>query len=368
MQKTDLIATTDSAKIHDTDIIIVCVPTPVYEDRTPNLEPVKAACGAVAENLRGDGQLVIIESTINPGVCDETVLPILEKNGMKCGQDFYLAHCPERINPGDPKWNVENINRVVGGFDEKSLRLAVGFYESIIGGTVKPMNSLKEAEAVKVVENAFRDINIAFVNELAMSFSKLGIDVVNVIEGASTKPFSFLAHFPGCGVGGHCIPVDPYYLIEYAKGSGFDHEFLRLARKINSHMPQFAVARIQEALSEKGLDIKGAKVAVLGLAYKAGIDDYRESPSFDIIKELEKLGAEVVVYDPHVYDKSTVRNLEEALNFADAVVIATAHQVFKNLTPAELSSKNVQVVVDGRNCLDKKNFKDSEVVYKGIGR
>lgn len=368
LQTTRMEATMDATRLEEANIIIVCVPTPVYEDRTPNLEPVKGACQTVAQHLQ-KGQLVIIESTVNPGVCDETVLPILEKvSGLKCGQDFYLAHCPERINPGDPKWNVENISRVVGAYDEESLRLAVDFYESILQGEVKPMRSLKEAEAVKVVENSFRDINIAFVNELAMSFVKLNIDVVNVIEGASTKPFSFLAHFPGCGVGGHCIPVDPYYLIEYAKGNGFDHAFLRLARQINSQMPRFTVEQVQAALKEHNIDLKDAKVAVLGLAYKGNIDDYRESPALEIIKELEKSGAQVVAYDPHVYDQSTTRNLDEALGFADAVVIATAHQIFKDLTPDQLLTKNVKVVVDGRNCLKKKDFVDSELTYRGIGR
>ena len=183
----------------------------------PNLNPVKNAVSSIAPLLKKHA-LLIIESTVNPGVCDEVVLPLLEEqSGMKVGTDIYLAHCPERINPGDTKWNVENINRVVGASSKTGLKLAKEFYESIITGEVKAMGSLKEAEAVKIIENSFRDVNIAFVNELAMSFDKLGINIVNVIDGAATKPFAFMPHYPGIGVGGHCIPVDPYYLIEYAK-------------------------------------------------------------------------------------------------------------------------------------------------------
>jgi UDP-N-acetyl-D-glucosamine dehydrogenase len=223
LKNSSLEATTDFSRIKDVSIIIICVPTPIYENNMPNFEPVENACRSIAPFLQKE-QLVVLESTVNPGFCENIVLPILEKeSGLKCGKDFYLAHCPERINPGDKKWNIENINRVVGGFDETGLQKAIEFYKSIISAEIKPMASLKEAEAVKIVENAFRDINIAFVNELAMSFSRLNIDVVNVINGAATKPFSFMPHYPGCGVGGHCIPVDPYYLIEYAKKNGFKY-------------------------------------------------------------------------------------------------------------------------------------------------
>src|SRR3989338_9802325 len=222
LKNSSLEATMDFSRIKDVGVIIICVPTPVYENHLPNLEPVQNACKSIASHLQ-KGQLVILESTVNPGVCESIILPILEKGSeLQCGKDFYLAHCPERINPGDKKWNVENIPRVVGGFDEVSLQKAIAFYATIISAEIKPIASLKEAEAVKIVENAFRDINIAFVNELAMSFSRLGIDTVNVINGAATKPFAFLPHYPGCGVGGHCIPVDPYYLIEYAKDYGYN--------------------------------------------------------------------------------------------------------------------------------------------------
>lgn len=358
----------DYSKIQESSITVICVPTPVYANHMPNLEPVESASKGVALFLK-KGQLVVLESTVNPGVCESVVLPILEKvSGLKGGEDFYLAHCPERINPGDKNWTVENIPRVVGGLDEVSLRKAEDFYKSVISAEVKPMRSLKEAEAVKVVENSFRDINIAFVNELAMSFSKMGIDVVNVIDGASTKPFAFMPHFPGCGVGGHCIPVDPYYLIEYAKQNGFKHKFLSIARKINNQMPEFTVEQLAEGLSKKGIDIKGSKIAILGLAYKPDVSDRRESPSYKIINLLKKKGAEVATYDPYAREKSDSATLAEALSGAKGVIIATGHSAFKVLTPDEFLRNNVSVVVDGRNCLPKEKFAGSGLIYKGIGR
>jgi nucleotide sugar dehydrogenase len=360
-------ATSDFANIKSADVIVICVPTPVYEDHQPNLEPVVNACQSIAKYLKA-GQLVVLESTVNPGVCEEVILPVLEKNsGLKAGEDFYLAHCPERINPGDEKWTVANIPRVVGSLEENGLKRALEFYQPLINAEIKPMESLKEAEAVKVIENSFRDVNIAFVNELAMSFSRLGINVVNVIEGAATKPFAFMAHFPGCGVGGHCIPVDPYYLIEYARQNGFSHRFLSLAREINNGMPAFTVDMLIEKLNQKGIPISGAKVALLGLAYKPNIDDDRESPAYKILDSLKNQDMNVFAYDPYV-KKGSSSSLEEALNGAKAVIVATAHNEFKSLTPEFLKKNGVEIVIDGRNCLDKDNFINSGITYQGIGR
>lgn len=359
---------TDFSSVSNADIVIICVPTPVYGNHLPNLEPVIGATKGVAQFLK-PGQLIILESTVNPGVSENIVLPILEEmSGLKVGVDISLAHCPERINPGDSKWNVENIHRVVGCSDTEGLNRAAAFYESIITGTVKKMSTLKAAEAVKVVENSFRDINIAFVNELAMSFTKLGIDVVEVIDGAATKPFAFMAHYPGCGVGGHCIPVDPYYLIEYAKEFGFTHDFLMLARRINNGMPEFAVERLQDGLNEIQKSLKGSVVAVLGLSYKANIDDCRESPSFEIIKHLQDKGVEVRTFDPYVLDKSSHDSMDSVLAGADAVIVATAHQEFKAFNPSEYTQKGIKVVVDGRNCLNRDSYLASGIVYRGIGK
>lgn len=359
---------TDFSPVANSSIAIICVPTPVHENHIPNLLPVIGASESVAEFLKKD-TLIILESTVNPGVCESVVLPILEKiSGLRAGIDFHLAHCPERINPGDKKWNVENINRVVGSMSTEGLLRSASFYESITTGTVKRMSTIKAAEAVKVVENSFRDINIAFVNELARSFTKLGIDVVEVIDGAATKPFAFMAHYPGCGVGGHCIPVDPYYLIEYAKKNGFDHDFLSLARRINNNMPHFTVERLQSGLNEVMRSLKGTTVAILGVSYKPDIDDCRESPSFDIVRILKEYGADVHVFDPFVPAQSTHTSIESVLDGAVAVVIATGHSVFKELNPDDFLKNGVKVVVDGRNCLAKDKLVKAGIVYMGIGK
>ena len=361
-------AYTHFSKVGESDIVVLCVPTPVHENHLPDLGPVEGACRGIAPFLK-KGQLVILESTVNPGVSEEVVIPIFEKeSGLKAGKDFYIAHCPERINPGDERWTVDNIPRVVGSLEAKGLAKALAFYRSIVTADITPMGSLKEAESVKVVENSFRDINIAFVNELAMSFAKLGIDVVNVIKGASTKPFAFMPHYPGCGVGGHCIPVDPYYLIEYAKENGFHHDFLSLARRINNKMPEFTVERVIDGLNEHKRAINGTKVAVLGLSYKADIDDCRESPAFEIIEHLREANADVAAYDPFVPDKSTTHTLGEAVDGAGAVVVATGHRTFiDTFTPEYASEHGVAVVVDGRNCLPKEAFVTAGITYKGIG-
>ncbi|MEX0919566.1 MAG: nucleotide sugar dehydrogenase, partial [Candidatus Saccharimonadales bacterium] len=341
IKKAGIKAFSDMSKISAADIVIVCVPTPIKDNYMPDLGPIKSACQDIAKHIKKKS-LIIIESTINPGVCEEVIIPLVEKaSKMTCGQDFFLAHCPERINPGDTKWSVRNIPRVLGSYDETGLKMALEFYNSIVDAEIKPMASLKEAEAVKVVENSFRDINIAFVNELAMSFSKLDINVENVINGAATKPFAFMAHYPGCGVGGHCIPVDPYYLIEYAKGYGFEHEFLSVARNINNQMPKFTVGLLVKALKDSGIETKSSNVAVLGIAYKPGVDDDRESPAKAIIKELESLDMAFSTYDPHIPSKSSVKSLEEALDKSDAVIIATGHKEFVDIEPEFFSQKGV---------------------------
>ena len=375
--KLDVSNNYSSAK--NASIIIVCVPTPVDDSYVPDLTPVTSACSEIAKILQKD-QLIIIESTINPGVCDEIIIPLLEKeSGLTCGVDFSLAHCPERINPGDPNWNVGNISRVVGGFDDKSLKLAVEFYEHLITGDVKAMGSLREAEAVKVVENSFRDINIAFVNELAMSFTKLGIDIVNVIDGAATKPFAFMAHYPGVGVGGHCIPVDPYYLIEYAHKNGFTHKFLKTARDINNGMPKFTIDRLEDGLKEAGIQLKDAKITVLGLSYKPNVGDLRESPSLVLVKLLQDAGADIVTHDPyidtlkntksqHSSSPSINKSIDAAINQADAVIVATAHDEYKKLEVNSFTDQGVKVIIDGRNCLNKNKITKAGLIYRGIGR
>lgn len=360
--------TTDPSMLAEADIILICVPTPVDEMYYPDLTPVREAATMATKHLK-NGALVVLESTVNPGVSEEVIQPILEAAGHTVGTDVFLAHCPERINPGDPKWHVGNIPRVVGATDAAGLERALAFYRSIVDGEIRAMKSIREAEAVKIVENSFRDINIAFVNELARSFDVLGIDTKDVIEGAATKPFSFMPHFPSCGVGGHCIPVDPYYLIERAKQSGFDHRFLKIAREINNQMPLYTVELLQDALNEKKKALNGTTVGVLGLAYKANIDDLRESPALRIIKALEGHKATVITFDPHVMERSTEKDLETFLKKADCLILATDHRVFKeSLTPALLKEHQIEVLIDGKNCLDKHAFLAAGILYKGIGR
>jgi len=361
------IATTDEKIIKKADIVLICVPTPVDKSYNPDLSPVKTAVEAVSRNLK-KGALVVLESTVNPGVSEEIIAPIFEKHKQKVGKDVFIAHCPERINPGDEKWNVVNIPRVVGSMDKKGLRLALDFYQSIVDGEIHPMKSVREAEAVKIVENSFRDINIAFVNELAKSFDTLDIDVIDVIKGASTKPFAFMSHFPSCGVGGHCIPVDPYYLIERAKQSGFNHKFLKIARETNNSMPAYTVELLLDALKKNNIPIKKAGIGILGISYKSNVDDVRESPYFKIMENLKKYAENIFSFDPHVMRLSSVKNMNELLKKTKALIIVTGHKEFKKLDPKIFKRSGIKVIIDGANCLDKDAIKKTGVIYKGIGR
>lgn len=359
---------TDVARdLAEASVFIVCVPTPVNGTHEPDLRPLEGACRTIAAYLK-KGDLVVIESTVNPGVCESVVLPLLERRGLKIEKDFFLAHCPERVNPGDRHWDVRTIPRVIGASGPESLLRATQLYRSIIDGDITPMQTLKEAEAVKMVENAFRDINIAFVNELAMSFDKAGIDLLSVIRGASTKPFAYMPHLPGCGVGGHCIPVDPYYLIRYGHENGFTHKFLMTARSINNRMPGYTVSLLANALRRKRKQLKGANIALLGLSYKRDIADERESPAHEIRRQMEERGAVVRAYDPYVPAGSTHDTLQDALEGADAAVIATDHSEFRSLTPFHFMRGGVDIVIDGRNCLVKDDFAESGIIYSGIGR
>lgn len=360
--------TADEMMLREADIAIICVPTPVSDEHTPDLIPLRSASVLVGRNLKR-GALVVVESTVNPGACESVTIPVIESvSGLSAGRDFFFAHCPERINPGDGYYNVENIPRVIGGINAESVERAESFYRSIMSADVMRMSGIKEAEAVKMVENSFRDINIAFVNELAMAFSKAGIDIVNVIRGAETKPFGFMPHYPGCGVGGHCIPVDPYYLITYGQENGFTHRLLMTARNVNNGMPHYTVGLVAKSLREKGKKLRGARVALLGLAYKRDIGDMRESPALVIRNELVEKGVIVKSFDPYVPKESTVGSIEDALSGVDAVVIATDHSMFRGISPSLLLKHGVGIVVDGRNSLSKTLFESEGITYRGIGR
>lgn len=342
--------------IKNTDVIIICVPTPIDNMKIPDLNPLINASEYVSNNLGNNKPLIVVESTINPGVMEEVIFPIFKK--YKINKDYNLAHCPERINPGDAKWNVSNIPRVVGGMTQECTKRAFDFYTSIIDAKITKMSSIRAAEATKIVENTFRDINIAFVNELAKSFSMMDIDTVEVINGAATKPFAFMPHYPSCGVGGHCIPVDPYYLIEKAKSIGFDHKFLKIAREINDSMPYYTVDLLIDALNEHRMSLNGTTVGVLGLSYKRNIGDLRESPSLIIIKILKQKGARVITYDPYI--ESDCKNLKDIQNKCNIFVLCTDHKEF-----AKINFNKVKILIDGKNMFYGKKIK---CTYRGIGR
>jgi UDP-N-acetyl-D-glucosamine dehydrogenase len=349
--------------VKNSSIVIVCVPTPVDQNHLPDLGPLKSACEGVSKSLQKN-TLVIIESTIFPGTTEEIILPILKKSNIS----FYLAHCPERLDPGNKKFTIHNIPRVVGGINKESTKKAAEFYRKIIDADITELSSVKAAEATKIMENTFRDVNIAFINEMAMSFDKEGIDILEVIKGASTKPFAFMPHYPGAGVGGHCIPVDPYYIIEKAKQSGFSHKFLGLAREINNNMPDYTVKLLEEELQKLKKTIKNAKVGVLGLAYKADVDDVRESPALKIVEILRKKEADVFVFDPYVKKGTNVENLDDLMQKSNYIILATDHNEFRNMDLNKLKENSIQIVIDGRNCLDKEKIKALGILYHGIGR
>ena len=352
-------ATADFAALERVDAIIICVPTPLDAHNNPDLSFVLKTTETISKNLR-KGQLVILESTTYPGTTEEEILPLLEAGGLKAGEDFFLAYSPERENPGDKVHTTEKIPKVVGGVTPGCSRVAKTLYDQIIKKTV-PVSSPKVAEATKIMENVFRSVNIAMVNEMKMIFDRMGIDVWEVIQAASTKPFGFMPFFPGPGYGGHCIPVDPFYLAWKAKEVDQPTKFIELAGEINTFMPYYVVTKTIEALNENGKSIKRAKIFILGLAYKEDIDDQRESPSLKIISLLKKQGAQVSYNDPYVPQASGYRDYpglvlesveltENILKESDAVVIVTAHSDYD----FDWISKNASLIIDTRNAIKKK--------------
>ena len=340
------------------DILIIAVPTPVDEKKLPDLRPVQHACEEITEKLTGKKQLIILESTVNPFVSRKFVLHILERNGLLEGKDFFLAHCPERIDPGNLKWNVSNIPRVVGALSSEGLEKAQVFYKSIISAEIIPLSSVEAAEMAKIYENSLRAVNIAFANEMAIVMQNMKLDAKEIIQGVKTKPFGLDLCFPSCGVGGHCISTDPFYLIDESLKRGFDPSFLRTAMKVNGYMPGYTVSLLMHALNDVGKSVKGAKIGVLGVAYKKNVDDIRESPALEIIKRIKSLGADLKVYDPFVPEYTNARS-EEVLS-CDAVLLLTDHSEFLNY-----DFSHVPVLIDGKNVLERNRIGG---VYKGIGR
>ncbi len=354
--------------IPNSEVVIVCVPTPADRNNSPDLTALMTAVSTISKSIK-KGTLLVVESTIYPGTVEEVVIPILQKQKFDVYKDDILAaHCPERIDPGNRKWTIEILPRVVGGVTKEAAKKAAEFYRSILDSEVLELSSVKAAEATKIMENTFRDVNIAFVNEMAQSFDKAGIDILEVIKGASTKPFAFMPHYPGAGVGGHCIAQDPYYMIERGRQLGFNHKFLILAREINNSMPHYTVELLENQLQKLKKTIKGAKVGLLGLAYKANVDDIREGPAFEIINILKTKGADVFAFDPHVKKGSNVNDLDELFNKSDYIILATDHNEFKSMNLEKLRKHKILAVIDGRNCLDREKIKSMGILYHGIGR
>ncbi|MFC2165097.1 nucleotide sugar dehydrogenase [Acidobacteriota bacterium] len=362
MAKNMFRATNNPNVLAKVDVIIICVPTPLDPHKNPDLSFVLSTTNLIAANW-SKGSLVVLESTTYPGTTEEEMLPILESKGLKVGKDFHLAYSPERENPGDEVFTTANIPKVVGGVTKDCLRIAKSLYDQIVVKTV-PVKSTKEAEATKLLENIFRSVNIALVNEMKMIFDRMDIDIWEVIRASSTKPFGFMPFSPGPGYGGHCIPVDPFYLTWKAKEVDYPTRFIELAGEINTLMPYYVVDKIIDALNERGRVIKGSKILVLGIAYKKDVDDQRESPSLKIISLLKDRGAVVDYNDPYVVRSSGHRDYpglnmksvgltEKKLKAYDAVVIATDHSEYDY----DWIVKNSFLVIDTRNAVKKKRKK-----------
>ena len=350
--------TSDLSRLSEPDALLICVPTPLNDSRDPDLYYVEETTRAIAKTLR-PGQLVVLESTTYPGTTRDVMLPILEESGLKAGKDFFLAYSPEREDPGNPDFSASGIPKVVGGLDPGSLELAQSMYSFAVVNTV-PVSSCEVAEACKILENTYRSVNIAMVNELKTLFDRIGIDVWEVIEAAKTKPFGFQAFYPGPGLGGHCIPIDPFYLSWVARKHEIPTRFIELAGEINTSMPNYVITRLAEALNDHGKPIKGSKIGVLGVAYKKDVDDPRESPSFKLMELLLERGADLTYNDPHIPHLPKMRHFDvpamdsseltqDYLTSLDCVLIATDHSAYDYDSIVE----HATLVVDTRNATGK---------------
>lgn len=366
--------TTDATQAaQESQVSIICVPTPLTAGRAPDLTAVKAAARAVGRGLRR-GSLVILESTVYPGVTTKVVKPILEgSSGLKAGRDFGLAYCFERIDPGNEEHRIDNTPKVVGAVDAASAEATAAIYSFIVNAPILCVRDCETAELVKLVENVYRDVNIAFVNEIALLCEGLGLDVLEVLEAAATK-WSFRPHLPGAGVGGTCIPVNPYYMLHAAASLGMDLKLVRQARVINEAMPQHMVELTRRALEGVGKAVAGAKIVVLGLAYKADIDDKRGSPGEEIARQLTAMGAEVICCDPVVTSAppglKVVSSWQEAIKGADCLVIATDHSAFQHLDLKKMAGLAGQplAIVDGRHVIKPSEAELTGLFYAGLGR
>ncbi|MBF85235.1 MAG: UDP-N-acetyl-D-glucosamine dehydrogenase [Acidobacteria bacterium] len=347
-----LLATTDVRRLTEVDTVNICVPTPLRKTKDPDLSFVAAATESVGAHLQA-GQLIILESTTYPGTTEEVVQPRLERGGLKVGRDFFLAFSPERVDPGNAEWRTANIPKVVGGIDPASTELAAALYQQIVD-TVVPVSSTRVAEMVKLLENTFRAVNIGLVNELALMCRDLGVNVWEVIDAAKTKPFGFMPFYPGPGLGGHCIPIDPFYLSWKARQNGFESRFIELAGHINGRMPRYVLERISDALNTVGKPLKGSTIHLFGIAYKANVGDTRESPAIDLAQLLRARGASLSYSDPYAavleLGPSHLDAIEPATAFDqgfDCAVITTSHSLFDY----DEIVRRSPLIVDTRNAL-----------------
>ncbi len=345
-------ATIDPGRLAEADALVICVPTPLSKTDDPDMSYILSATDAVRQHLR-PGQLVVLESTTYPGTTREMVLPMLEESGLVAGEDFWLAFSPERVDPGNAEWHIENTPKIVGGLTPACHQLAVALYGEAID-TVVEVSSPEAAELAKILENTFRAVNIGLVNEMAVISDRLGIDVWEVIDAASTKPYGFMRFFPGPGLGGHCIPVDPHFLAWKMKTLHYRTRFIELAAEINAEMPRYVVERVTEALNQVKKPLNGSRVLLLGMSYKPDVDDVRESPAFDIAQILLQRGADIEYHDPYVgqvrIEDLTLSSVElsaECLAAADAVVVTTDHGV----VDYGFVTEHASIIVDPRNAI-----------------
>lgn len=349
-----LSATTDFSQVAQADCVCICVPTPLDEHQQPDISYVKASTESIVPYMH-KGMLIVLESTTYPGTTEELLKPILESSGLICGEDFYLAFSPERVDPGNLIYKTKNTPKVVGGVTEKCTEIAAVLYESILEAPIHKVSSPAIAEMEKILENTYRNVNIGLVNELAILCEKMGINFWEVVDAAKSKPYGFQAFYPGPGLGGHCIPLDPYYLSWKAREYGFHTSMIEASMMVNDRMPEYCVERASKILNRYKKALNGSKVLVLGVAYKQDIDDFRESPALHVIEELEKNGAEVVYYDPYIpeykeHGKVKIGEKEltrELLQSADLVIVTTAH----TNVDYEFVQKNAHMIFDTKNAM-----------------
>ena len=357
-----LSATTDFSKVASADCVCICVPTPLDEHQQPDISYVKASAESIVPYMHKD-MLIVLESTTYPGTTEELLKPILEKSGLKCGVDFYLAFSPERVDPGNLIYKTKNTPKVVGGITSKCTEIAATLYEAILEAPIHRVSSPAVAEMEKILENTYRNVNIGLVNELAMLCHKMNINFWEVVDAAKSKPYGFQAFYPGPGLGGHCIPLDPYYLSWKAREYGFHTSMIEASMMVNDRMPEYCAERANKILNRFKIAMNGSKILILGVAYKQDIEDYRESPAIRVIEELEKEGAEVVFYDPYVLEysergkikKSEHKLSSELISSMDIVIVTTAH----TNVDYDFVQKHAKAIFDTKNAMKLVNEREN---------